>query len=90
MTTTPIMTCGHAANAIRTAAYGVKYDPPLPCCAICDCVDIAKEQPDISGRNATCAYCGHKAPSSAYRLAFFEHCPDKEHDRYYCGCRGWD
>lgn len=24
------------------------------------------------------------------RLAFFEHRPDQDHDRYYCGCWGWD
>ncbi len=23
-------------------------------------------------------------------LAFFEHKPDEDYDRYYCGCWGWD
>lgn len=27
---------------------------------------------------------------SSPHLAFFEHLPDKEFDRYYCGCWGWD
>lgn len=27
---------------------------------------------------------------SSPRLAFFEHRPDEEFDKYYCGCWGWD
>lgn len=27
---------------------------------------------------------------SAEPLAFFHHQPDQPHDRYYCGCWGWD
>lgn len=27
---------------------------------------------------------------STKSLAFFEHTPDRPHDRFYCGCWGWD
>lgn len=50
------------------------------------------ELPDLEGRTARCAYfcsCDSEVPSS-FKLAFFEHEPDLRHDRYYCGCRGWD
>ena len=30
------------------------------------------------------------ADDAPARLAFFEHRPDQPHDRYYCGCWGWD
>lgn len=93
-TGTPMMACGHAANAKRTASKGVKHDPPLPCCAICDCAEIAAIQPDLSGRIARCSYYGRKCkseqPSVPGKLAFFEHRPAKDFDVFYCGCFGWD
>lgn len=85
--TPPMMKCGHAANAIDGAN--------RPCCAICAMVhgDAARtvdtSPPDLTGRAATCAYCGSRTPSSA-RLAFFKHTPSRPMDDYYCGCRGWD
>lgn len=122
-----MMTCGHAANAVR-----ILKDGSTPACAICDCITQA-ETPDLTGRTAIC--CSEKSirPSDPDKLAFFEyrgpgskaatlackcgyaemaHTPDKthvmkhcakkngvsgfqprgewEHDKYYCGCRGWD
>ncbi len=45
--------------------------------------------PDLTGRTARCSYGGNEVPSST-KLAFFEHRPNEPHDRYYCGCYGWD
>ena len=89
---TPMMKCGHAANATCSQSHGVKYDPPVPSCAICSCIEVADEAPNLEGRMAHCAYfktCNTEKPS-ALNLAFFEHKPEEEHDRYYCGCHGWD
>jgi len=78
-----MMACGHSANATHEGK---------PCCAICiglnDDAERVIEAPDLNGRMATCS-CGKKAPSST-SLPFFEHCPTKEQDLYYCGCRGWN
>jgi len=87
----PMMRCGHAANATNEGK---------PCCCICsglsgDDWKVTCDEPDLSGRVAKCAYnntvgmCKSTAPSST-ELAFFEHKPDCEFDRYYCGCLGWD
>jgi len=27
---------------------------------------------------------------SSWTLPFFEHCPDQEFDKFFCGCWGWD
>lgn len=49
-----------------------------------------------SGRNHESNYgckrgecCLCERPSIE-KLPFFEHCPDQEFDRFYCGCWGWD
>ena len=76
-----LMKCGHAANA-KTATN-------RPACAICGCLEIAEEQPNLIGRKAKCFYCGKKTDSSL-DLPFFEYCADKKEDEYYCGCMGWD
>ena len=81
---TPLMQCGHSANSISEGK---------PACAICAGMDrgayiIAEEQPEFNNRKASCSYCKHENPSST-ELAFFHHQPDKNYDRYYCGCRGW-
>lgn len=105
--THPILKCGCAAQAVKTMTNGVAHDP-IPCCIIHDCVEIADNAPDLTGRIALCAYSGCKsnirksthygeygkdgrsfAPSSP-DLPFFEHKPDRDTDRYYCGCFGWD
>lgn len=62
MSDSPMMTCGHTANAVMRSKGGVKYDPPLPCCAICTCTEIDESPPDLSERRARCTYYG-KVPS---------------------------
>jgi hypothetical protein len=80
----PMMKCGHAANATTKGK---------PCCAICTGIrsgwnEIDEHAPSLDGRMAKCT-CGKTVPSSM-SLAFFENCPDKPNDRFYCGCYGWD
>ena len=50
-------------------------------------------------RMARCSYYGHDAkyeqPCQSETLSdrglpFFEARPEADHDRYYCGCWGWD
>lgn len=85
----PMMMCGHAANA--------KKGDGTPVCVICygtpggaGAVEVAPE-PDLTGRIAQCAYNpeSSRVPSDS-SLPFFEHRPNHEYDRYYCGCYGWD
>lgn len=84
---TPMMKCGHAANAVDGA--GNK------CCVICHGdpnSSIRAEPPPLEVRTARCSYfasCGSAKPSST-NMAFFEHRPNAKHDQYYCGCFGWD
>jgi len=50
------------------------------------------------GRKNECGTCGKttdgicrcERDSDPKRLAFFEHRPGEEFDRFYCGCSGWD
>jgi len=81
----PIMKCGHAANA--------SFDKK-PCCAICAGLDpgayIEAPMPDLTGRKASCTYGNHAIVDSNSNLPYFEHCPTRERDSYYCGCYGWD
>lgn len=93
-----MMKCGHAANCVMTRRDGIEYDPPLDACVICGCTDIA-ETPDLTGRQAKCFYRhmrgGQPHPVTAIvpsspDLALFEHKPNSEFDKYYCGCWGWD
>lgn len=88
MTDHPMMTCGHAANAVMTQWKGETFDPPTPCCVICSCVEIAATEPDLTGRLAKC--CSREPVPSSLDLAFFEHRPTAEFDHYYCGHAGWD
>ena len=80
-----LMKCGHTANA-RDA-----MDKPV--CAICIGIlsgaDEPADIPTLTGRMASCAYCGSSRPSDL-TLPFFEHAPAHEGDKFYCGCRGWD
>ena len=67
-------------------------DKPLMKCGhtvICDCTELADENPSLQGRKAKCSFCG-QIKDSDYDLPFFEYKPDKEYDEYYCGCGGWD
>lgn len=81
---TPLMRCGHAANATRNGE---------PVCVICIGINpgatTPADPPDLDGREALCIYCGRTTPSTT-RLAFFEHRPCHDQDRYYDGCFGWD
>lgn len=61
------------------------------------CVYFGKAKPRRRYANDECNYgcrgnnvckCG-KVPSSL-DLAFFEYKPNEEHDKFYCGCFGWD
>lgn len=95
-----MMECGHAACSIT-----VRDGETIPACAICAGIrsgdlkpyTIAQNPPDFTGRTARCSYshrrdgkpCTSEEPSSP-ALAFFEAKPDAKHDRYYCGCWGWD
>lgn len=58
----------------------------------------------LEGRTARCSYASgvpdgephgkfkYAATSvpSSVSLAFFRYQPDEQHDRFYCGCWGWD
>lgn len=55
MSSKPMMKCGHAANAVCSSLNGVKYDPPIPSCVICDCHELVPA-PDLTGRKAVCSY----------------------------------
>lgn len=70
---TPMMKCGHAANAHVVDA---TTRATIPACAICfgispgaDVVDL--DGPTLDGRTARCS-CGRTEPSDA-RLPFFEY-----------------
>ena len=88
----PLMECGHTANACDGEG--------LPVCVICfGIVDGAKtvvERPSLDGRTMICSYRHgrggkvHEPTPSKWGAAFFEYRPDDEHDRFYCGCWGWD
>lgn len=77
-----LMKCGHVAQ-------GFNAETKEPYCVICDCSEIQEEIPNLDGRIARCSYCGNTTKSQ-YTLPFFEHQPDKEYDKYYDGCFGWD
>jgi len=83
-----MMKCGHAANATNGDG--------KPVCVICMGLGVGADQidenpPDLTNRIAVCSYGrNHGKQPSNTNLAFFEYCPAKEFDEYYCGCRGWD
>lgn len=68
MNETPLMECGHAANAV--------IDGGAPACAICVGLNpgatIVRTIPDLTGRKAKCAYCTITVQSET-SLAFFEY-----------------
>lgn len=68
----PMMKCGCAASSVMTAKGGVTFDPPIPACMIHDCYEIAASPPDLTGREANCAYGDHAVKPSSLDLAFFE------------------
>lgn len=99
--TTPMMECGHAANATHNGA---------PACVICAGISgganlrVATVAPDLTGRRARCGYrvqgkslkpepAGAHDPDgvpSSADLWFFEYRPNEPFDSFYCGCHGTD
>lgn len=86
-----LMKCGHTSSGTYTDKEGVKRVVCISCVGIREgAEEIETELPNLEGRIAKCCYgCGSSAESKI-RLPFFEHLPDNETDRYYCGCYGWD
>lgn len=83
----PMMKCGCAANAEATRRDGRELNPPLPCCAIHDCIEIAETKPSLEGRKACCSYGKHRIVDSSWSLAFFEyHGPGSPSAEHQCVC----
>lgn len=81
----PLMKCRHTATGtLQREGVGV------PVCVSCGVTEISEVTPDLENRIATCSYGCGSSSKSKLSLAFFEHLPDRETDRYYCGCYGWD
>jgi hypothetical protein len=66
-----LMKCGCVAAGVMSARGGKKFEPPIPCCIVHNCIEPAEEVPTLDGRMARCG-CGKKEPSS-YNLPFFEY-----------------
>ena len=79
--TKPLLSCGCAANAVNGNG--------KPSCAIHFCTEIVPT-PNLENRTAICSYGKHAEVPSSTDLAFFEYMPNQPHDRYYCGCYGWE
>jgi hypothetical protein len=101
---TPMMKCGHSANAIMGTGVDAK-----PVCIICYGIRPGATELDesvnVDGREARCSYIApgkhgcnqgkfangfHGIVPSSPELPFFEHRPQEQYDLYYCGCFGWD
>ena len=55
-----------------------------------DQVEEEDKLPDLTDRKAYCSYGKHGETPSKFSLPFFRHCPQSDHDEYYCGCYSWD
>lgn len=55
-----MMICGHAANGVCSGKDGIKYDPPIPSCVICSCIQQEDSPPQLEGRMMRCSYYGNK------------------------------
>ena len=87
-----LMKCGHRSQSEDSNG--------KPICVICiglderaTIVDESITDEILKDRKARCSYYGSKCTSeqpSSLNLAFFSHQPDKEYDKFYCGCYGWD
>lgn len=82
-----LMQCGHTAQGIDSNGD--------PVCVICAGINPHahipvhnEDLPNISDRKAKCTLCKNFEKSD-FNLAFFRYMPDKAHDLYYCGCKGW-
>jgi len=67
-----MMRCGCAANSVCRSSRGTVFDPPVPSCAIHECIEVA-ETPVLQGRMARCAYGDHADKPSSLDLPFFEY-----------------
>jgi len=55
----PLMKCGHVAMSTCSAdGKGNTFNPPIPSCVICSCMEIDTNAPDLTGRKARCTYFG--------------------------------
>lgn len=79
------MMCGHAANAVCNSKGGVKYDPPIPSCAICSCTQQVDLPPELKERTAICCTEASIKPSS-FDLAFFEFRGEFSPASTHCTC----
>jgi hypothetical protein len=61
------MKCGCAASGVATANKGVTFDPPIPCCVLHNCIEVAEAAPDLSDRIARCTYRSCKTYLAKYR-----------------------
>jgi hypothetical protein len=62
MSDTPMMKCGHAANARHKIEGGWE-----PSCVICLCYEIDDAPPELETRRARCSYYGKKSADGRYR-----------------------
>ncbi|MDD5547112.1 MAG: hypothetical protein PHO67_08180 [Candidatus Omnitrophica bacterium] len=92
----PLMKCGCVAPAItRDGKPACVVHAGKPEALQLD--RMVKGNHGLEGRKAKCS-CRHEGPragiptttDSYWCLPFFEYHPDKEFDRFYCGCFGWD
>lgn len=81
-----MMTCGCAA----AGTLSINGGPAFVGCGIHSCTEVADSNPLLEGRTAMCSYGAHGETPSSPSLAFFQYTPGQKHDRYYCGCHGWD
>ena len=69
---TPMLKCGHAANGTCSNKGGIHYDPPVPCCVICSCIEVTNVTFSLEGRKAKrCTEASIR--DSSTNLAFFEY-----------------
>ena len=59
---TPMMKCGHAANAKRKIEG--EWEPS---CVICGCAEIDDAPPDMAERKARCSYYGKHSANGRFR-----------------------
>jgi len=82
----PLMKCGCRAS-------GTNAKTNKPVCVVhaglTPDAEIIVETPNLAGREAKCAYCSNKKPSSL-SLPYFVYHSNQCQDEYYCGCFGWD
>lgn len=74
------MKCGHTTSATNTEG--------KPVCPICAGITpnayiIEENIPNLTGRIASCTFCGKKRESD-FNLPFFEYRSDKDSDNWVC------